>query len=63
MILASWKADYKDNAYVLSSIDQQWVLDHIQNNGYSAYTTLRTFNQFHVYRLKEHFQDFNPDPL
>jgi branched-chain amino acid aminotransferase len=56
MIVASWKAEYKDNAYVLSAIDPQWVLDHIQNNGHSAYTTLRTFNQFYVYRLKEHFQ-------
>jgi branched-chain amino acid aminotransferase len=56
MILASWKADYKDNAYALSSIDPNWVLDHIQNNGHSAYTTLRTFNKFYVYRLKEHFE-------
>ncbi|MBI9049545.1 MAG: aminotransferase class IV family protein [Anaerolineaceae bacterium] len=56
MVLASWKAVYQNAAYVLSAIDAQWVLQHIQNNGHSAYTTLRTFNKSYVYRLSEHFK-------
>lgn len=55
MLLSSWKAEYKNQAYQLSKVDADWVMKRIVADQFNAYTTLRTFNNSYVYWLDEHF--------
>jgi branched-chain amino acid aminotransferase len=55
MILTSWKLEYQKPAYILEAVEPSLVFEKINKDQYSAYTTLRTFNQKFVYRLQEHF--------